>query len=126
MSKLNSLVCGIVGTRTFTDFVLFQSVMKKIRLADGNITRLVSGGAKGADKLAERYSMVYNIPIKVFYPDWKTYGKSAGPIRNKLIVKASDFVVAFWDHSSRGTLSSINFAKSFGKPVHIIDIRKGS
>ncbi len=119
----NSLTCGIVGTRTFNNFSLFQSVMWKLRLADGNITRLISGGCRGADKLAERYSMVYNIPIKVFYPDWKTYGKSAGPIRNKSIVKASDFVVAFWDHTSKGTLSSINLAKSFGKPIHIIDIR---
>ncbi len=119
----NSLTCGIVGTRTFNNFSLFQSVMWKLRLADGNITRLISGGCQGADKLAERYSMVYNIPIKVFYPDWKTYGKSAGPIRNKSIVKASDFVVAFWDHTSKGTLSSINLAKSFGKPIHIIDIR---
>lgn len=125
MSKLNSLVCGVVGSRTFNNFRLFQSVMWRFRLADGHITRLVSGGASGADKLAERYSMVYNIPIKVFYPDWKTYGKAAGPIRNKLIVQASDFVVAFWDHASRGTLSSINLAKSFGKPIHIIDIRKG-
>ncbi len=124
MSKYESLTCGIVGSRTFTNFRLFQSVMWRLRSADGNITRLVSGGASGADTLAQRYSMVYNIPIKVFYPDWKTYGKAAGPIRNKLIVQASDFVVAFWDHVSRGTLSSINLAKSFGKPIHIIDIRK--
>lgn len=71
------------------------------------ITEIISDGA---DKLDERYSEEKNLDLTVFLPDWKKYGKSAGVIRNKDIVKHSDMVVAFWDEKSRSTLSSIKFS----------------
>ena len=116
---------GIVGTRTFTNFRVFQSVLWRFRLLDNQFYRIVSGGAKGTDTLARRYANIYNYPIRVYYPDWDKYGKAAGPIRNRYIVNDSDVILAFWDYQSPGTKSSINFAKSVGKKVHIFDIRKG-
>jgi len=98
---------GVVGTRTFTDYDLLKTELDKIK----NIDLIVSGGAKGADKLAELYAMEHDISIKIFNAEWGKYGRSAGPIRNRKIIESSDYVIAFWDGKSRGTLSSINLAK---------------
>jgi hypothetical protein len=55
-------------------------------------------------------------------PDWAKHGRAAGPIRNKLIISDADYVIAFWDGKSTGTLSSINIAKGLNKPLTIIPI----
>jgi hypothetical protein len=98
---------GVVGTRTFTNYNLLKTELDKIN----NIDLIVSGGATGTDKLAERYASEHNIPIKVFKADWNKYGKAAGSIRNKKIINNSNYVIAFWNGKSRGTLNSINLTK---------------
>jgi len=55
----------------------------------------------------------------VFLPDWKTYGNSAGFLRNEKIVEAADVVVAYWDGESHGTRHSINLGRAMQKPVLI-------
>jgi predicted Rossmann fold nucleotide-binding protein DprA/Smf involved in DNA uptake len=113
---------GIIGSRDFTDNTLFETSLQKL-LTEHNfvIKEIISGGAKGADTLAEKYSIKNNIPIRIFYPDWSLYGKKAGPIRNRQIVESSDYILAFWDGQSRGTKSSIDIANELGKPIHIIN-----
>lgn len=105
---------AIIGTRTFDDFSYLETV-----LSNHTITEIVSGGAIGADTLAEQYATKYNIPIKIFYPNWKKYGKIAGIKRNTQIVDYCDYVIAFWDGVSNGTRDTINKAKSQNKSVII-------
>lgn len=105
---------AIVGSRTFNDYPF----MKKI-LQHYPCTKIISGGAKGADTLAKRYSSETGIPIQEFKPNWDAYGKAAGFIRNEMIVKACDELVAFWNEISRGTAHSIKTAEKNNKPVHI-------
>jgi hypothetical protein len=83
-------------------------------------SKVVSGGAKGADKMGEEWAITNNIPTEIFYPDWDKYGKRAGFIRNQLIIEASDCVVAFWDGKSAGTKSSIEIARKLNKPCMVI------
>lgn len=100
---------AIVGSRDFNDYSQLHLIMNdlgKMFLIDG----IVSGGAKGADHLAEIYAGMYEIPITVIKPDWDKFGKAAGMIRNGEIIKAADFVVAFWDGKSKGTKNSIDRA----------------
>jgi hypothetical protein len=99
---------AVIGSRKFNDYLLLKSELDKIP----NIETIISGGAKGADILAEQYAIENNIELIVFKADWARYGRAAGPIRNKEIINASDYVVAFWDGKSKGTLSSINIAKN--------------
>jgi hypothetical protein len=99
---------AIVGSRTFNDYGLLVSSIKDIP----DVTEIVSGGARGADKLAERYAKEKNIPIKIFLPEWDLLGKSAGYIRNKQIVDYCDKVLAFWDGISKGTNHSIKIAEN--------------
>jgi len=126
MNKMISL--GIIGSRDFTDNKLFERSLKEFlsNLNNGNngnkvIKEIISGGARGADTLAEKYAISNNIPIRIFYPDWDTYGKKAGLIRNRQIVESSDYILAFWDGQSSGTKSSIDIANELGKPIIIVN-----
>jgi len=64
---------------------------------------IVSGGARGADTLAENYAKMIGVNTIIFKADWKKYGRAAGMIRNKDIIAQADVVVAFWDGKSKGT-----------------------
>ena len=82
---------------------------------------IVSGGAKGADALAERYARENIIPMDVNPPNFK-FGRSAFFIRNQEIVDTSDHIIAFPTGDSRGTYNTISKARKAGKPITVIEI----
>lgn len=86
------------------------------------ISQIISGGAIGADSLAERYALEKDIPLLEFIPDWDKFGKSAGMVRNKDIVKSCDILVSFWNGTSPGTKMSIDYARRLGKKVIIVGV----
>jgi GH18 family chitinase len=109
---------AIVGSRSFTDYEkLRKFILDHINIED--ISLVVSGGAIGADTLAEKFAKEYSIEKKIFIPQWDTYGKKAGFMRNIDIVKSSDIVFAFWDGQSKGTKSTITLASEYDKVVHV-------
>src|SRR5690606_22296767 len=118
--KLNTMKIAIIGSRTFLDYELLSDTIKNY-LSENNliIKSVVSGGAKGADTLAEKFALENTIEMIVFKPDWKRFGKRAGFMRNTLIIENSDVVFAFWDGKSSGTKDSIEKAKSLNKKVII-------
>ena len=59
---------------------------------------------------------------KIYLLEWDKYGKKAGPIRNELIIKDADNIIAFWDGESRGTLNSINIAKRLNKKLNLVKL----
>jgi len=113
---------AIVGSRTFNDYDLLEKIIYK-QMCVSSINLIVSGGAKGADYLAERFAKKHNIPIQIFQAEWNKYGKGAGYIRNKLIIENVDIVFAFWDGKSKGTKHSINLAKKENKELYITKIK---
>jgi len=110
------MILGIVGSRGFTDYALLCRVVGQVK---GNVSIIVSGGAKGADTLAEKYARERGIELIVYPPNWALYGKSAGFRRNQTIVAHSDAIVAFWDGASRGTAHTIECARLAGVPVYV-------
>ena len=84
---------------------------------------IVYGGAKGADSFGEEYAAAHDVKVTVFKPEWKKYGKAAGPIRNKeMLDYASEdnpVVIAFWDGNSKGTKDMISKARKAGAQVYI-------
>ena len=83
---------------------------------------IVSGGAKGADTYAKEYALKNGIPIIEFLPDYKKYGRKAPLIRNMQIVDNCDFLLAFWNGTSRGTKFTIDYAEKGGVPIKIVGI----
>lgn len=108
---------GVIGSRTFNNYDILFHVLEK-----HYIYKIISGGAKGADTLAERYATEKGIPFEWFPPDYEKYGKKAPFVRNKEIVRGSDVIIAFWDMVSTGTKHSIDFATSIGIKSIIISI----
>jgi hypothetical protein len=110
---------AVIGSRTFKDYDLMKEELSKLNSKE-EITEIVSGGAKGADSLAERYAKEFNIPVKVFEANWDKHGRRAGPLRNIKIVDYCDSLIAFWDSKSTGTKHSIGLAKEQKKSVVIV------
>ena len=107
---------AIIGSRDYKNYEQFKATL------DANykdITEIISGGARGADSMAERYAKEHGIPTQVLVPDWEQYGKAAGHIRNTDIISAADVVVAYWDGISKGTKDSLRKAQAAGKPFFI-------
>jgi predicted Rossmann fold nucleotide-binding protein DprA/Smf involved in DNA uptake len=107
-------VYAVVGSRTFENFKLLNEVLSAL-----NITKIVSGGAKGADSLVAKYAKANKILLEEHIPEWDKYGKSAGFKRNARIIDSCDEVIAFWDGISKGTAHSVAYAKARNKPVFI-------
>ena len=107
---------AIIGSRTCTSRKFVFPILDKI-LHSGDI--VVSGGAKGADSLAEEYARQMGFTVVVYKAMWDLYGKSAGFKRNVQIIDDADEIIAFWDGKSKGTRHSINLAKAAKKPVHV-------
>jgi predicted Rossmann-fold nucleotide-binding protein len=89
----------------------------------GIIQEVVSGGAHGVDKLGEEWAFEHGVRVVRFNPDWAAHGKAAGPIRNRQMVDYADAVIAIWDGRSRGTKSTIDYAKHKNKPLYIYEAR---
>ncbi len=112
---------GIVGGRDFKDYDLLKKTMDDYIVNKSFLTAIVSGGATGADTLAEQYAAEIDIEMIVYRPEREKYRRNAPLMRNTQIIEASDVVFAFWDGKSRGTLDSINKAKKFEKPLFIVN-----
>jgi hypothetical protein len=111
---------AVIGSRGFNDYELLKLHLNNV-IQNNRVTHIVSGGALGADSLAERFAKENNIETLIFLPDWKTHGKAAGFIRNKDIVSNADMVVAFWDGKSKGTKHSIDLANKSKTPLLIVE-----
>lgn len=111
----------IAGCRDYNNYdeakVYIDFCISNIR--KDNTIIIVSGGASGADAIGERYAKDNGFKVEKFSADWKTYGRSAGPRRNKQMAEVSDYIICFWDGKSRGTKSMIDYARKYGKPVKI-------
>lgn len=118
---------AIVGSRTFTNYAYLEEAIYTLVMSSGFvITEIVSGGARGADSLAETFAHNKGLPLTVFPADWETHGKSAGYKRNAQIIQHCSLVTAFWDGVSRGTKHSIDLAVKHNKPVFIYKDWKGN
>jgi SLOG family YspA-like protein len=114
-------ILAIVGSRTMVDQDLFDVEMEKWVKRYGQPDEIVSGGAVGADRMAERYAEKYGIPITVFKPDYERYpGKYAPIVRNTQIIEHCTHVLAFPYRQGRGTQDSMKKAKRFHRKMRII------
>lgn len=115
---------GVVGSRSFKDVDLFNDVMAKITEDYRDDLVIVSGGAKGADKLAREWAVYNDVECIEYLAQWDEYGLAAGYRRNTTIVNDSDQILAFWDGDSNGTLDTIIKAVKSGKLVMIQGFKK--
>lgn len=110
----------IAGSRAIDDWAMLYVAVNWARVAEGiEVTEVVSGNARGVDLLGELYAEKYNLPLHKFPADWETYGKSAGMIRNKQMLKNAEALIAVWDGKSKGTENMIDIARKAGLKVYV-------
>ncbi len=107
---------AIIGSRN----IIIKNIDKYISIDD----EIVSGGAKGVDTCAAEYARVNGIKLTEFLPQYEIYGRAAPIVRNKAIVDYADKVIAFWDGTSKGTLSVIKYAEKAQKQCEVIICEK--
>lgn len=113
----------IAGSRDFNDYELLKSTLDKVK-SHFKEFEVVSGKARGADSLGERYALENSLPIAEFPADWNTLGKKAGYLRNADMAEYADGCVVFWDGASKGTQHMINLAKEKGLNLAIVNYGK--
>lgn len=126
----------IAGSRDFNDYKLLKTsirdILKNISLDDINKIKIISGTARGADQLGERFAKQFKLEVVKFPADWNRFGKRAGYIRNEEMAKYSvkddnyGMLVAFWDGKSRGTKHMIDLAKKHGVESHVVRFNETS
>ena len=109
---------AIVGSRGFDDYGLMKEfILTNININD--IEAVVSGGARGADALGEKFADEFGIEKIIFKAEWDKYGKRAGFIRNVDIIKNCDVCFAFWDGESHGTKHDLELCEEFKKKCYL-------
>lgn len=121
MGNYNIVICG---SRTCKEAVtVVEAAMANVAVPDGSKPRVVSGGARGADRAGEMWAKAHGYSIQRMPANWVRYGKLAGRVRNREMALVADAVVALWDGESKGTKNMIEVATQMGLPVfiHFID-----
>ena len=128
----------IAGSRDFNDFPKLMNSSIKIlteiskKRDDLDRIRIISGTARGADKLGEQYAKIAGYELSKFPADWGKLGKRAGYVRNaemaKFAVEDDSYgvLIAFWDGQSRGTKHMIDLAKRYGLEVHVVNYKENN
>ena len=109
----------IAGSRNFNDYELLKIVCNQLLSYIYDEIEIVSGEARGADELGEKYAMDKKFRLKTFPADWNRYGKKAGYLRNREMAIYADALICFWDGKSKGSEHMIDLAKEYDLKIHI-------
>jgi len=117
----------IAGGRNFNDYALLKKKCDhylSIQINKNINVEIVSGAAKGADKLGERYAKERGFKLTQFPADWDKLGKKAGYIRNDQMRQYSDALICFWDGESKGSQHMISTAKKDGLLTRVVKYKE--
>lgn len=81
------------------------------------ITEVVSGAARGVDRLGEQYARENKIPVSCMPADWDNLGKRAGYVRNAEMAEYADACILLIFNHSKGSTHMLNLANKKGIPV---------
>jgi hypothetical protein len=116
----------IAGSRDIVDVKILYDAIKKLNIPEKEITQVISGGARGADRIGEIYANENAIDLVIMPANWNLHGKSAGYRRNEDMAKIADACIALWDGSSKGTGHMINLAEKYNLKLWVYDVSKNA
>tara|TARA_R100000664_G_C2726827_1_gene118552 strand:+ start:645 stop:1040 length:396 start_codon:yes stop_codon:yes gene_type:complete len=127
---------GIIGSRTYQNKRKVRDMIFKLKQEFNSELTIVSGGCSdGADKFAKKYALELDCQYIEFNPAHTQrnlysalhdayYGKEYAAKwffqRNKMLANYVDYLIAFMDTDSNGTVNTINEARKKGKKVVIM------
>ena len=110
----------IAGSRDFNDYQLLK---ERCDYQLQNIKEeiiIVSGTARGADQLGEKYAKEKGYKINSHPANWDKFGKSAGYRRNEEMAQNADALIAFHNGVSKGTKHMIDLANKYKLKVCVV------
>ena len=96
------MISGSRTATTQTDIEKLTAELERLKPAE-----LLTGGAKGADQIAENWAKQKGIPTTTLKPDYARYRKAATHIRNDELIKQADAVLCYYAGTTKtpGTAS---------------------
>jgi predicted NAD-dependent protein-ADP-ribosyltransferase YbiA (DUF1768 family) len=144
--RSNTFYLLVAGSRTYNNYDELKAKLDFVLSKKTDIV-IVSGGADGADSLAERYAKEKGYRCEVFKAQWddiqglqpseigytrngKPYRKNAGYERN---LRMHQFIsqfpnrgcICFWDGKSKGTSHNFNLSHQNNTPLKVFDYSQG-
>lgn len=110
----------IAGGRDFEDYNLLKEKCDKILSTINEKIIIVSGCAKGADMMGEKYANDLGHQIVYFSPNWRLYGSRAGPVRNREMVEYADSLILFWNGVNKDSVDMLEKAKEKNLSIRVI------
>lgn len=115
MPEKRGLTLIVCGGRDYKDSRAVYWALDQVRSKRG-VAKIMHGGARGADALADSWADQSGAEVQVFDADWEQHGKAAGPVRNQAMADAgADGCIAF--PGGRGTADMVRRAKAAGIKV---------
>lgn len=115
----------IAGSRDILDYkIVLKAIRKSIEISGIRPTVIISGGAKGVDRLGEKFAKEFEFPLEIYNAEWDKYGNRAGFVRNEQMALVADALIAIWDGESKGTMHMINLAKKYGMKTYVYNIKE--
>jgi len=113
----------IAGSRGFSNYRLLREQCNKFLREKRKISNIiiVSGHARGADTLGEKYAQDEGFDLEIYPAQWDKFGKRAGYRRNEQMAEVADALIAFWDGSSRGTKHMIDIMNEKNLLVRVVE-----
>lgn len=103
----------IVGSRNIKSFDISPYIPKDTGL-------IITGGAIGIDRLAEKYADDHKISKLILRPQYCLYKKAAPLKRNEKMVDIADKIIVIWDGKSKGSKYTADYAQKTNKDIKLI------
>lgn len=129
----------MVGSRDFTDRSVVREKLTKVLETYGNDVQVISGGARGADRISVAVARAAGLQATEFLADWDRDGKIAGFKRNermrKFLTDRKDaggdvmclaFVTAPKLEDSRGTADMVGRCRRHEIHTHVVHVLGGA
>ena len=103
----------VAGSRDFADYNFLRDKLDFLLSRVNEDVTIISGCARGADSLGERYAKERGLTLLRMPADWQKHGKRAGYMRNVEMANAATHCVIFRVNHSKGSSLMQAIAKEF-------------
>jgi hypothetical protein len=123
---MSEVILAIIGSRSVDPGIeeITAALHDKLGLNPEQVSRVVSGKARGADVAGEIWAERWCLPVDdepITAEDVAKWGKYLAPkARNARIAERATHCLAFWDGQSNGTTDCVVRFVLRGKPVAVV------
>lgn len=117
---IGEYILCIAGPRDWNDAPFVRATLNMFHREHPSISKVIHGGAKGVDAIANWWANDHGIKVETFPAKWEEWGKAAGPMRNKEMAKVADVLIAFRYPNSPMTAGTHSMVKCMvGKITYV-------